>query len=153
MTTPAAGCPAGLPPGAAPRTTCQRRAALAIATARETGRLARRRRWVLFTSHVTGQQPGHAGVALDCLLRARPAEVLHIEPGAGLLRPARRLDDLASRRTSSRRTASGTCRTPWIASPRQGRRKYWRYSCPDTRMISAPAAIRSRPAVTAGTAR
>jgi hypothetical protein len=51
---------------------------------------------VLFTNHVIEQLPGHVGQALDCLLRARPAEVIHIEPCAGLLRPARRLGDLAS---------------------------------------------------------
>jgi SAM-dependent methyltransferase len=57
------------------------------------GQLAGR---VLFTNHVIEQLPGHAAQALDCLLRARPAEVIHIEPCAGLLRPARRPDDLAS---------------------------------------------------------
>ena len=51
---------------------------------------------VLFTNHVIEQLPGHAAQALDCLLRARPAEVIHIEPCAELLRPARRPGDLAS---------------------------------------------------------
>jgi SAM-dependent methyltransferase len=51
---------------------------------------------ILFTNHVIEQLPGRAAQALDCLLRARPAEVIHIEPCAELLRPARRLEDLAS---------------------------------------------------------
>jgi SAM-dependent methyltransferase len=57
------------------------------------GQLAGR---VLFTNHVIEQLPGHAAQALDCLLRARPAEVIHIEPCAELLRPARRPGDLAN---------------------------------------------------------
>jgi hypothetical protein len=57
------------------------------------GRLAGR---VLFTNHVIEQLPGHTRQALDCLLRARPAEVIHIEPCAELLAPARSAADLAS---------------------------------------------------------
>jgi SAM-dependent methyltransferase len=51
---------------------------------------------VLFTNHVIEQLPGHTRQALDCLLRARPAEVVHIEPCAELLAPARSTADLAS---------------------------------------------------------
>ena len=51
---------------------------------------------VLFTNHVIEQFPGHTRLALDCLLRAQPAEVIHIEPCAELLAPARSAADLAS---------------------------------------------------------
>jgi hypothetical protein len=51
---------------------------------------------VLFTNHVIEQLPGHTRQALDCLLRARPAEVIHIEPCAELLAPARSAADLGS---------------------------------------------------------
>jgi SAM-dependent methyltransferase len=51
---------------------------------------------VLFTNHVIEQLPGHTRQALDCLRRARPAEVIHIEPCAELLAPARSAADLAS---------------------------------------------------------
>jgi SAM-dependent methyltransferase len=51
---------------------------------------------VLFTNHVIEQLPGHTRLALECLLRARPAEVIHIEPCAELLAPARSAADLAS---------------------------------------------------------
>jgi hypothetical protein len=51
---------------------------------------------VLFTNHVIEQLPGHTRQALDCLLRARPAEVIHIEPCAELLAPACSAAELAS---------------------------------------------------------
>jgi hypothetical protein len=47
---------------------------------------------VLFTNHVIGQLPGHTRQALGCLLRAWPAEVIHIEPCALLAT----LNDLAA---------------------------------------------------------
>jgi hypothetical protein len=51
---------------------------------------------VLFTNHVIEQFPGHTRLAIDGLLRAQPAEVIHIEPCAELLAPARSAADLAS---------------------------------------------------------
>ena len=50
---------------------------------------------VLFTNHVIEQLPRHVPQALDWLRRAAPAEVVHLEPCAELLRPTRDLADLA----------------------------------------------------------
>jgi hypothetical protein len=51
---------------------------------------------VLFTNHVMEQLPRHLAQALAWLLRAAPAEVVHLEPCVEFLRPARDLADLAS---------------------------------------------------------
>jgi SAM-dependent methyltransferase len=51
---------------------------------------------VLFTNHVLEQLPRQVPDALDCLLRAAPREVVHIEPCTELLRPWRSATDLAS---------------------------------------------------------
>jgi hypothetical protein len=58
--------------------------------------LARLRGQVLFTNHVLEQLPRHLPEALECLLRAAPLEVMHIEPCPEALYPWRRASDLAT---------------------------------------------------------
>lgn len=84
---------------------------------------------VLFTNHVIGQIPGHTRRALDCLLRAWPAEVIHIEPCALLAT----LNDLAAQRRLKILEARLLGYSP--------------------RLANAPAFIRWRPVTEARTAR
>ncbi len=58
--------------------------------------LARLRGQVLFTNLVLEQLPRHVPEALECLLRAAPLEVMHIEPCPEVLHPWRSASDLAT---------------------------------------------------------
>jgi hypothetical protein len=116
------------------------------------GQLAGR---VLFTNHVIEQLPGHAGQALDCLLRARPAEVIHMEPCTGLLRPAHSLDDLASWLHIIAADYQRDLLTTLDSLAAAGHADILETRLPgySPRLVNAPALIRWRPAGTAGTAR
>jgi SAM-dependent methyltransferase len=110
---------------------------------------------VLFTNHVIEQLPGHARQALDCLLRARPAEVIHIEPCAELLAPARSAADLASWLHIIAADYQRTLLATLTELATQGRAKILeaRLLGYSPRLDNAPALIRWRPAPDAGTAR
>ena len=110
---------------------------------------------VLFTNHVIEQLPGNTRQALDCLLRARPAEVIHIEPCTELLAPARSAADLASWlhiiSADYQRTLLATLND--LAA--QGRAEILeaRLIGYSPRLANAPALIRWRPAQPAGRTR
>lgn len=110
---------------------------------------------VLFTNHVIEQLPGHTRQALDCLLRARPAEVIHIEPCAELLAPARSAADLASWLHIIAADYQRTLLTTLTELAAQGRAEILeaRLLGYSPRLDNAPALIRWRPAPDARTAR
>jgi SAM-dependent methyltransferase len=116
------------------------------------GRLAGR---VLFTNHVIEQLPGHTRQALDCLLRARPAEVIHIEPCTELLTPARSAADLASWLHIIAADYQRTLLTTLTDLAAQGRAEILeaRLLGYSPRLDNAPALIRWRPATDARGAR
>lgn len=110
---------------------------------------------VLFTSHVIEQLPGHTRQALDCLLRARPAEVIHIEPCAELLAPARHAADLASWLHIIASDYQRALLTTLNDLAAQGRLEILeaRLLGYSPRLANAPALIRWRPAQAGRTAR
>jgi SAM-dependent methyltransferase len=110
---------------------------------------------VLFTNHVIEQLPGHTHQALDCLLEARPAEVIHIEPCAELLAPARSTADLASWLHIIAADYQRTLLTTLTELAAQGRAEILeaRLLGYSPRLANAPALIRWRPAPDARTAR
>jgi hypothetical protein len=103
---------------------------------------------VLFTNHVIEQLPGHTRLALDCLLRAQPAEVIHIEPCAELLAPARSAADLASWLHIIAADYQRTLLTTLNDLAAQGRLEILeaRLLGYSPRLANAPALIRWRPA-------